>query len=120
MSVACRGRKTPPQAKISHFWSVWRKNWKKLSTGWRRTIPIVRETGGLRDSVTDDGNHDGNGFTFKTYNAHDMLDACRRAKESYDDQAQWAALVKRALETDFSWSSSADSYIALYKELCNF
>lgn len=84
------------------------------------TIPIVRETGGLRDSVTDDGNHDGNGFTFKTYNAHDMLDACRRARESYDDQEQWAALVKRALESDFSWSSSADSYIAVYKELCNF
>ncbi len=83
------------------------------------TIPIVRETGGLRDSVKDDGDKDGNGFTFKTYNAHDMLDACRRAKETYDVHEEWSKLVKRALSTDFSWERSADSYIGLYKELCN-
>ena len=83
------------------------------------TIPIVRETGGLRDSVTDDGNGDGNGFTFKTYNAHDMLDAVRRAKECYDDPARWAPLVGRAMTSDFSWSSSADKYVALYHELCD-
>ncbi|MBR3629469.1 MAG: glycogen synthase GlgA, partial [Oscillospiraceae bacterium] len=77
------------------------------------TVPIVRETGGLRDSVKDDGDNDGNGFTFKTYNAHDMLDACRRAKECYDDAERWKALVKRAMESDFSWSSSADSYVAV-------
>ena len=83
------------------------------------TVPIVRETGGLRDSVKDDGDGDGNGFTFKTYNAHDMLDACRRAKEQYDNKDAWAKLVKRALQMDFSWSTSADSYIGLYKELCH-
>ncbi|MDE5563540.1 MAG: glycogen synthase GlgA [Oscillospiraceae bacterium] len=82
------------------------------------TIPIVRETGGLRDSVKDDGDGDGNGFTFKTYNAHDMLDACERAKACYDQPEQWAKLVKRALTSDFSWSSSADSYIRVYKDLC--
>ncbi len=82
------------------------------------TIPIVRETGGLRDSVTDDGNGDGNGFTFKTYNAHDMLDACARAKASYDDSKRWKALVKRAMTCDYSWGTSADAYIALYEELC--
>ena len=81
------------------------------------TIPIVRETGGLRDSVKDDGDGDGNGFTFKTYNAHDMLDACRRAKERYDEPDAWKALVKRAMDSDFSWSTSADSYIALYRKL---
>ena len=43
-------------------------------------IPIVRETGGLRDTVRDCGGENGNGFTFKTYNAHDMFDACMRAK----------------------------------------
>lgn len=83
------------------------------------TIPIVRETGGLRDSVTDDGNGDGNGFTFKTYNAHDMLGACRRAKAAYDDQKRWKALMKRAMTCDYSWGVSADAYIALYKELSN-
>ncbi len=82
------------------------------------TLPIVRETGGLRDSVTDDGNGDGNGFTFKTYNAHDMLDACVRAKASYDDAKGWKALVKRAMKCDYSWSTSADTYIKLYQELC--
>lgn len=83
------------------------------------TIPIVRETGGLRDSVTDDGNGDGNGFTFKTYNAHDMLGACQRAKTAYDDQKRWKALMKRAMTCDYSWGISADAYIALYKELSN-
>lgn len=83
------------------------------------TIPIVRETGGLRDSVTDDGNGDGNGFTFKTYNAHDMLGACQRAKAAYDDQKRWKALMKRAMTCDYSWGVSADAYIALYKELSN-
>lgn len=82
------------------------------------TLPIVRETGGLRDSVTDDGNGDGNGFTFKTYNAHDMLDACARAKASYDNQKGWKALVKRAMKCDYSWGASADVYIKLYQELC--
>ncbi len=83
------------------------------------TIPIVRETGGLRDSVTDDGNGDGNGFTFKTYNAHDMLDACARARASYDNGKQWKALVKRAMQSDYSWDASAAAYIAMYQELCN-
>lgn len=82
------------------------------------TIPIVRETGGLRDSVSDDGNGDGNGFTFKTYNAHDMLDACARAKACYDDAKRWKALVKRAMKCDYSWDASADVYIKMYEELC--
>ena len=83
------------------------------------TAPIVRETGGLRDSVKDNGNGDGNGFTFRTYNAHDMLNACERAKVCYDDAEAWNALVKRAMTSDFSWNTSADAYIKLYKELCN-
>ncbi|MBE6851040.1 MAG: glycogen synthase GlgA [Ruminococcus sp.] len=82
------------------------------------TLPIVRETGGLRDSVKDDGNGDGYGFTFKTYNAHDMLDACARARASYDDEKGWKALMKRAMQCDYSWDASADVYIALYQELC--
>ena len=83
------------------------------------TIPIVRETGGLRDSIRDNGNNDGNGFTFRTYNAHDMLDACTRAKACYDDSERWNALVKRAMQSDYSWNNSATDYIKLYKELCN-
>ena len=81
------------------------------------TIPIVRETGGLRDSVTDNGNHDGNGFTFKTYNAGDMFDAVSRAKACYDDAEEWKNLVRRAMESDFGWAVSAEKYIKVYKDL---
>lgn len=81
------------------------------------TIPIVRETGGLRDSITDCGNENGNGFTFKTYNAHDMLDACRRAKEYYDNRQKWGKLVTAAMKNDFSWGVSAELYNGLYRSL---
>ena len=81
------------------------------------TIPIVRETGGLRDSVRDNGGENGNGFTFKTYNANDMLDAVKRARKDYEDKQVWDELVERAMECDHSWSSSAEMYIDTYKEL---
>lgn len=81
------------------------------------TIPIVRETGGLRDSVRDNGGENGNGFTFKTYNANDMLDAVKRAKKCYDDQQEWSELVERSMKCDYSWSTSADLYIETYKEI---
>ncbi len=81
------------------------------------TIPIVRETGGLRDSVRDNGGENGNGFTFKTYNANDMLDAVKRAKADYSNKKEWTDLVKRAMECDYSWFASADLYIKMYKEL---
>ena len=81
------------------------------------TIPIVRETGGLRDSVRDNGGENGNGFTFKTYNAFDMLDAVWRAKRDYYDSERWESLTKRAMGCDFSWSSSADTYIDTFEEM---
>jgi len=80
------------------------------------TVPIVRETGGLRDSITDCGDGEGNGFTFKSYNAHDMLDAIRRALTYYYND-DWNILVERALDCDFSWGRSANTYIKLYKAL---
>lgn len=80
------------------------------------TVPIVRETGGLRDSITDCGDGKGNGFTFKSYNAHDMLDAIRRALTLYYN-GDWNELVLRALNCDFSWGRSANAYIRLYKEI---
>ena len=81
------------------------------------TVPIVRETGGLRDSITDSGDGEGNGFTFKTYNAHDMLGALQRALGAYYNRDYWDTLVKRAINCDFSWGKSANEYIKLYKEL---
>ena len=81
------------------------------------SIPIVRETGGLRDSVTDSGDGEGNGFVFSNYNAHEMLHAIKRACEGYADKKGWAILVKRAMECDNSWGKSANEYIKMYKEL---
>ena len=81
------------------------------------TVPIVRETGGLRDSISDSGDGKGNGFTFKTYNAHDMLGAIRRGLGAYADTKAWDELVIRAMECDCSWGKSANEYIKMYKEL---
>ncbi len=81
------------------------------------TVPIVRETGGLRDSITDSGDGEGNGFTFKTYNAHDMLGAIRRGLDAYWNKEYWDTLVIRALECDYSWGKSANEYIKMYKQV---
>lgn len=81
------------------------------------TIPIVRETGGLRDSIQDSGDGHGNGFTFKSYNAHDMLDAIRRALGAYSDKDYFKTLVQRALDCDMSWGKSANEYIKMYNQI---
>ena len=81
------------------------------------TIPVVRATGGLKDSIIDCGDAAGTGFTFQTYNAHDMLDSIRRAYDAYGDKKAWGALTTRAMKADFSWKQSAKLYIGLYEEL---
>ena len=81
------------------------------------TVPIVRETGGLNDTITDSGDGEGNGFTFSSYNAHDMQNAVWRALAGYSDKAGWSTLRKRAMLCDNSWAASANAYIKLYKEL---
>ncbi len=83
------------------------------------TIPIVRETGGLADTIFDSGDGMGNGFTFKSYNAHDMQEAIWRALAGYSDKNGWQTLRERAMKCDNSWGSSARQYIGLYKELAN-
>ena len=81
------------------------------------TIPIVRETGGLKDTVTDSGNGEGNGFTFKAYNAHDMAHTVHRAIEGFSNKDGWNVLVQRAMQCDNSWGKSANEYIRLYKSV---
>ena len=81
------------------------------------TVPIVRETGGLKDTITDSGDGKGNGFTFKSYDAYDMQDAIKRALAAYYDRENWPVLVERALACDNSWSKSAKEYIELYKDI---
>lgn len=81
------------------------------------TIPIVRETGGLKDTVNDAGGDNGNGFTFKMYEAYDMLDAVKRAYKLFENKRSWNILVRYAMQCDFSWDVSARSYITLYQSL---
>lgn len=80
------------------------------------TVAIVRETGGLRDSITPYG-AGGNGFTFHDYNAHDMLYVIGEALGVYRNRAEWEKLVKKAMTTDFSWATSAKSYEQLYLDM---
>ena len=83
------------------------------------TIPVVRETGGLFDTVPayNIETGEGNGFTFKTYNAHDMLDAVRRGEALFQDKEHWAALQKSVMEYDCSWRRSVQEYWDIYKSL---
>ncbi len=81
------------------------------------TIPIVRETGGLNDTISDSGDGKGNGFTFKTYNAHDMGNAIWRALKAFSNKKEWNVLKNRAMLCDNSWGTSANAYIKLYKEI---
>ncbi len=81
------------------------------------TIPIIRETGGLNDTIKDSGDGVGNGFTFKNYNAHEMKDTILRAVDGYKNKEGWEILKNRAISCDNSWNASAGSYISLYKEL---
>ena len=83
------------------------------------SIPIVRETGGLKDSVVpfNPVEKTGTGFTFKTFNAYDMLDAINRALGSYYNEEEWKAVVTNAMSEDFSWRQSAKKYIELFESI---
>lgn len=82
------------------------------------TVPVVRLTGGLRDTVTDVGS-DGCGYTFATYNAHDMLYAIDRALDDYSKKRGWNQIAKRCMQEDFTWKGSAKKYVELYKRLAD-
>lgn len=81
------------------------------------TIPIVRETGGLKDTVKPYNvfTKKGTGFTFANYNAHEMKDAVARAIEIYRSKVEWENLVKSCMNQDFSWENSAKEYKNLYE-----
>ncbi len=81
------------------------------------TVPIVRETGGLRDTVQDSGDGEGNGFTFANCCSGELLDACLRAKQGFADADGWRTLARRGMECDHSWAASCSDYIDLYKEM---
>lgn len=84
------------------------------------TVPVVRETGGLRDTVLsyNEASGEGNGFTFFNYNAHDMLYTVRRAVDFYHNNRDvWYKLIVRGMTGDYSWGRSADEYVKMYEKL---
>ena len=84
------------------------------------TVPIVRETGGLKDTVPafNPVTGEGMGFTFYSYNAHDMLDAIRRAVTTYrEDKKSWRKLIGNGMRGDYGWDASARKYMELYNKL---
>lgn len=81
------------------------------------TVPIVRATGGLKDSIFDNKGGDGNGFVFENYNAEELKETIYRALQLYKDQKEWRALRTRAFESDCSWGKSANEYIKVYKQV---
>ena len=83
------------------------------------TLPIVRETGGLADTVQPYNQYEntGTGFSFCNYNAHDMLHTIQYALSVYGEKQAWEGLQRRAMETDFSWNASAIEYARLLETL---
>lgn len=80
------------------------------------TVPVVRETGGLNDSIKAYTGDAGNGFTFRDYNAHDMLYVVNEAIRTYRDEKSWNVVRTRAMTADFSWKASAEKYEWLYRQ----
>ncbi|MCD5414349.1 MAG: glycogen synthase GlgA [Clostridiales bacterium] len=83
------------------------------------SLPIVRETGGLKDTISsyNEFTGKGNGFSFIDYNAHDMLFTIKRAVRLYKTKKEWNRIVQNAMRCDNSWRSSAGEYINLYDNL---
>ena len=83
------------------------------------SIPVVRGTGGLLDSVRDysvDRKH-GNGFVLHLFSKVSFLDALTRALLVYENREEWIGLVTRAMKEDFSWKRSSEKYLELYERL---
>ena len=85
------------------------------------TVPIVRETGGLADTVKSytKNKNDGNGFMFKKYNPTDMMKEIKKALKVFQNKKEWGKIMKNGMKSDFSWNSSAKKYVELYKTVIN-
>ena len=84
------------------------------------TVPIVRETGGLKDTVEPYNEYEskGTGFSFANYNAHEMLNTIRYAEHTfYNKKREWNKIIERGMEADFAWKRSARKYEELYTRL---
>jgi starch synthase len=82
------------------------------------TVPVVRETGGLKDTISNYNAKagKGNGFTFKKYNSKEMLEAMKAAVDVFKDKKTWSKIQKNGMRADFSWDASAKKYLKLYEK----
>jgi starch synthase len=81
------------------------------------TIPVVRATGGLDDTIEDVSEGEGNGFKFVEASPSALLSAVRRALELFGNRVAWRRLVENAMSHDFSWEYPARRYEAIYREI---
>ena len=83
------------------------------------TLPVVRETGGLKDTVQPYNKYTGlgNGFSFANYNAHELLFTIKKALGLYGDKPVWSKIVHNAMQADYSWRQSAQQYHSIYNRL---
>ncbi len=79
------------------------------------TIPVVRATGGLQDSVEDLPDGGGDGFKFSGYDPNDLLNAIHRALAAFQDKKSWKKMMQRAMAQDFSWDKPAQEYVRVYE-----
>lgn len=80
------------------------------------TIPVVRQIGGLKDTVIPFNKYtgDGNGFGFMNYNAHELLYTIKEALDFYHDKTSWTSIMKQAMSADHSWERSSKEYLTVY------
>jgi starch synthase len=81
------------------------------------TVPIVRNTGGLADTIVDYRKPNGNGFLFNNYSAEELIKTIKSALELFKNKAKWNKLAREGMSLDFSWKVSALKYMKVYKEL---
>lgn len=83
------------------------------------TVPVVRFTGGLADTVKefDPSSFEGNGFGFYDYSPEELFKTLKRAIKAYEDPRTWSRIVLNAMEEDFSWKASARNYLAVYEKI---
>jgi len=82
------------------------------------TVPLVREVGGLKDTIKDFGCPEGgNGYTFNSVNSKDFEYSLRRAINDYKNKEEWEKKVKIVMNKDFSWKRSVNNYVDVYKEI---
>ena len=84
------------------------------------TVPIVRETGGLKDTVVpyNEYTNQGEGFSFANYNAEEMLNTINYSKYIFfEKKRQWNQMVERGMNLDYSWKKSTERYVGLYRYL---